>query len=152
MNDMTLNNSNDVVYFSRLNWVIFFGPILALCMAIALAVFIHTYIAQLANVGLFFIAFAVLYIVMTAVTYYFSSVTVKTKQVILRTGVLVRQFVDIPLNKIETIDIRQSIMGSIFGYGSLLITGTGGTRHLISYLNNPLACRRHIEELMNKPL
>jgi uncharacterized membrane protein YdbT with pleckstrin-like domain len=95
--------------------------------------------------------FALLWIVMTWVTYYFSSLTIKKKQVILRTGVVVRQTVDIPLAKIETIDIRQSILGSIFQYGALIITGTGGTKHLINYLHKPLTCRRYIEQLMNEP-
>lgn len=88
---------------------------------------------------------------MTWITYYFSSITLKHKQVILRTGVIIRQTVDIPLSKIETIDIRQSILGSIFRYGALVITGTGGTRHVLNYLDRPLTCRRHIEQLMNEP-
>ena len=63
-------------------------------------------------------------------------------------GILVRQTVDIPMNKIESIDVRQSIFGSIFQYGSLVITGTGGTRQSINFLNRPLTCRRYIESLM----
>lgn len=69
---------------------------------------------------------------------------------ILRTGMLVRQTVDIPLSKIETIDIRQSIIGSILRYGSLVITGTGGTRHVMNFLDKPLTCRRYIEQLMHE--
>ena len=63
---------------------------------------------------------------------------------------LVRQTIDIPLAKIESIDIRQTILGSIFNYGSLIITGTGGTRHMINYLAKPLTCRRYIEQLMHE--
>lgn len=95
--------------------------------------------------------FALIWILITWVTYHFSSITIKRKQVILRTGIIVRQTVDIPLNKIETIDIRQSILGSILSYGTLIITGTGGTRYLINYLYKPLTCRRYIEQLMNEP-
>ena len=63
-------------------------------------------------------------------------------------GILIRQTLDIPFNKIESIDIRQSILGSILHYGSLLITGTGGTRQYIHMIAKPLTCRRYIEELM----
>ncbi|MDP3268216.1 MAG: PH domain-containing protein [Legionella sp.] len=137
----------NVIYFTRLHWIIFFWPIMMLCFAIA----INAYITQLREVSLFFAFFAMLWIVMTWVTYHFSSITIKSKQVILRTGVLVRKTVDIPLSKIETIDIRQSILGSILRYGALVITGTGGTRHLLNYLDRPLTCRRYIEQLMNEP-
>ena len=68
---------------------------------------------------------------------------------IFRTGVLVRKITDIPYTKIESVDIRQSIMGSIMRYGSLMITGTGGTRHFINFIAKPLTCRRYIEQFMN---
>lgn len=141
------NTDTPVIYFTRLHWIIFLGPIFALCCALTL----HFYIVQLHGLSLILELFAVLWILMTWVTYYFSSVTIQNKQVILRTGVIVRQTVDIPLARIETIDIRQSIIGSILGYGAIIITGTGGTRHSINQLAKPLTCRRYIEQLMNKP-
>jgi uncharacterized membrane protein YdbT with pleckstrin-like domain len=138
---------NNIIYFTKLNWVIFFWPILSLYFAFI----IYVYVVQLREVSLFLAGFALLWIFMTWITYHFSSITIKRKQVILRTGMIVRQTVDIPLNKIETIDIRQSILGSILRYGALVITGTGGTRHCINYLDKPLTCRRYIEQLMNEP-
>lgn len=136
----------NIVYFTRLHWIIFLAPITSLLMVLAL----HIYLPQLSSLCLIFEAFSLLWIGMTWVTYYFSSITIKRKQVILRTGIVVRQTVDIPLTKIETIDIRQSILGSIFRYGALVITGTGGTRHYINYLSKPLTCRRYIEQMMNE--
>ena len=137
---------NNVIYFTRLHWIVFFGPVVGLALSIAL----YYYIKQLSEVALFLGFFALMWTLMTWVTYYFSSITIKKRQVILRTGIIVRQTVDIPLSKIETIDIRQSILGSIMSYGTLVITGTGGTRHLINYLHKPLTCRRYIEQLMNQ--
>jgi len=143
-----IDNSNDinVVYFARLHWIIFFGPVLGLIISL---IFIY-YMPSLQIIGLLFAAFSFLWIAMTWVTYYFSSLTIKKKQVILRTGIIVRQTIDVPLSKIESIDIRQSLIGSIFGYGVLIITGTGGTRQLVNYLQRPLTCRRYIEQLMNE--
>lgn len=144
---MTENqNESQVVYFARLHWIIFLGPLLSLIFSLGLGL----YIPPLHQISLIFAAFSVLWIVLTWFTYYFSSLTIKKKQIILRTGVLVRQTIDIPLSKIESIDIRQSLLGSIFRYGMLVITGTGGTRQLINYLQSPLTCRRHIEQLMNE--
>lgn len=140
-------NTAKVVYFTRLHWIIFFWPIVFFCGLVVL----HVLIPELKQLCLLLEIFALLWLIMTWVTYYCSSLTIKKKQVILRTGMLVRQTVDIPLSKIETIDIRQSIMGSIFQYGALIITGTGGTKHLINYLYRPLTCRRYIEQLMNEP-
>lgn len=137
---------SNIVYFTRLHWIIFFWPILALCGAVALSF----YVPQLREVGYGLAFFALVWTLMIWVTYYFSSLTIKTNQVILRTGVIVRETIDIPLSKIEAIDIRQSIMGTILGYGRICITGTGGTRRIINYLHNPLTCRRYIEQLLGE--
>lgn len=139
------NNQLNQVYFTRLHWIIFFWPAVSLFLAIMMQV----YSVSLRPISLVLQAFILAWIVITWATYYFSSITIKKKQVILRTGILIRKTVDIPVAKIETIDIRQSILGSIFRYGALVITGTGGTRHLVNYLYKPLTCRRHIEQLIN---
>lgn len=144
---MTENTDDtNIVYFARLHWIIFLGPLFCLLVSIALGI----YIPPLHQIALLLGGFSMLWIFITWVTYHFSSITIQKKQIILRTGVLVRQTIDIPLNKIETIDIRQSIVGSVLRYGSLIITGTGGTRRLINYLQKPLTCRRYIEQLMNE--
>lgn len=144
MNDNT--QSNNVIYFAKLHWIIFSTPVLLLLFSIVLWVGIPS----LVLIAMIFGGFALIWIGVTLVAYYFSSLTIQTKQVILRTGLLVRQTVDIPLTKIETIDIRQSILGSLLCYGTLIITGTGGTRHFVNNLNKPLTCRRYIEQLMNE--
>jgi len=135
----------NIVYQARLNWVIFFWPAALLCAMAYLAMEYQ----QFRQPSVFIICFALAWLFVIWMTYQFSSLTIKKRQVILRTGILVRQTIDIPINKIESIDIRQSLLGSLFRYGSLVITGTGGTRQMVNYLNNPLTCRRHIEQLMH---
>ncbi len=136
---------NKIVYRARLNWVIFFWPVALLCVTAYLAMEYQ----QLHQPAIFISCVALAWLFVTWMTYQFSSLTIKKRQVILRTGILVRQTIDIPINKIESIDIRQSLIGSLFRYGSLVITGTGGTRQMVNYLNGPLTCRRHIEQLMH---
>ena len=62
----------------------------------------------------------------------------------------VRQTIDLPMRKIESVDITQNILGSMLGYGTMLITGTGGSRNYLSYIKNPLTCRRLIEQMMHE--
>lgn len=143
---MSDDTNDNVVYFAKLHWIIFLGPVLFLLAAMMLG----TYFTPLHMLAGILAIFSLCWIAFTWVNYYFSSLTIQKKRVILRTGIVVRQTVDIPLSKIETIDIRQSIPGSLFHYGALVITGTGGTRHLVNYLQKPLTCRRYIEQLMNE--
>ncbi len=134
-----------VVYQARLHWILFVWPLLLLLFGLGLSFSFPSF----REVGLMTVLIAIAWGFLMWLTYQFSSLTIKEKQVILRSGILVRQTIDIPLSKIESIDIRQSIIGSLFQYGSLLITGTGGTRQWMGYIAKPLTCRRHIEQLMH---
>ena len=140
MNDKT---ENTIVYQAGLHWILFAWPLILGVVGMVLG--IQFPYLNIPSIFLVFIAIA--WGAMTWVTYHFSSLTIKQKQVILRSGMLVRQTFDIPMSKIESIDIRQSILGSLLHYGSVIITGTGGTKHVIDYLDNPLTCRRYIEQL-----
>ncbi|HHT0592990.1 TPA: PH domain-containing protein [Legionella anisa] len=139
---------SNVIFFTRMHWIIFLWPVLALCGALAIVFYVELEILQKIGYGL--AALALLWVGMTWMTYYFSSVTIKKNHVIIRTGVVVRQTIDIPLSKIEAIDIRQSILGSMLSYGMISITGTGGTRRIINFLHHPLTCRRYIEQLLGE--
>lgn len=138
----------NVIYFTRLHWIIFFWPVIALGASLAVVAYFDMNLLQQAGYGL--AALSLLWVGVTWITYYFSSLTIKKNQVIIRTGVLVRQTIDIPLSKIEAINIRQSILGGMLSYGMVCITGTGGTRRVINFLHNPLTCRRYIEQLIGE--
>ena len=136
---------SNTVYQARLHWILFFWPALLLCLAL----FLGMRFEPLKEVSYYLALFALLWGAMVWFTYHFSYLTIKKNQVILCTGVLVRKTLDIPLNKIESIDIRQSLLGSLLHYGSLVITGTGGSRQMVNFLSKPLTCRRYIEQLMH---
>ncbi len=55
--------------------------------------------------ALLLLVFGAVWFLMTAVTYQVSSVVVQKRQILLTTGLLVRQTFNMPLQKIESIDI-----------------------------------------------
>jgi len=133
-----------IVYQARLHWILFLAPVVLVTVVWVMNYYLHAPRQLGWTIG----ALAVIWECMIWLTYHFSFLNIKKNRVVMCSGILVRQTVDIPMDKIESIDIRQSILGSIFQYGSLVITGTGGTRQFIHFLNKPLTCRRYIESLM----
>ncbi|HAF87283.1 MAG: hypothetical protein CMF38_02285 [Legionellaceae bacterium] len=132
-------------YVGRLHWLIFLNPTLLALLAMS-----GLFINELLNMALLILLAAILWWAATWLNYYASSLSIGPKSVVFRTGILVRNTCDIPLNKIESVDIKQSIIGSICRYGSLTVVGTGGTQQVIHYLDRPLTCRRYIESLMHE--
>lgn len=133
----------EILFHGKLHWIIFLWPV----VIFSLGIFLLSY-PLLQNASYLFITFGVIWFIITYVNYYFSSILVTAAQVILSKGILVRQSTNIPMTKIESIDIRQPIIGSIFHYGSIIIRGTGGTIYSINNLHHPLTCRRKIEQVL----
>lgn len=143
-----MNSTTTPLYTASLHWVIFIWPTL-LCLA---GLFLLNTYPIFFLPGLLFAVFSLIWFILNGFNYHYSYLTVSSKQLVLTTGFMVRQSINIPLVKIESIDVRQPILGSILGFGSIYITGTGGTKYFIHNLSHPLTCRRKIEEMLGHAL
>jgi hypothetical protein len=61
-----------------------------------------------------------------------------------KTGFINRQTFEMSLDKIESVDVDQSIPGRIFGYGNVTITGVGKSEEKLDTVTSPLAFRNAI--------
>ena len=80
-----------------------------------------------------------------AIRYLSSDFAVTDKRVLARMGILNRQSLETLLSKIEGIGVEQDLWGRVLGFGTITITGTGGTRESIAGIPRPLEFRRHVQ-------
>lgn len=78
---------------------------------------------------------------------YTDEFAVTNRRVIVKTGLISRRTLEMNLNKIESVNVDQSIFGRILGYGTITIIGTGGTRESFPDISNPLKFRKKFQEL-----
>ena len=67
------------------------------------------------------------------------------KRVVVKTGVISRNTDEMRLTKAETVEVKQSVLGRIFGYGKVIITGTGISNVVFSFVSNPLQVKKDID-------
>lgn len=70
---------------------------------------------------------------------------VTTYRFVFKHGWIKRDSQEVSLNKIEEITLHQSFWGRIFGYGKLVIRGTGVGKIELPNIDNPIYVRRVIE-------
>lgn len=70
---------------------------------------------------------------------------VTTRRVVRKVGIVSRTTTELRLASIETVDLRQSFWGRIFGFGSVEITGRGETAMALYRIAHPIAVKRDIE-------
>ena len=67
-----------------------------------------------------------------------------------KTGWVARNTEEISINKIEEVDLKQSIPGRIFDYGSVSISGIGSGNILLKSIDSPLIFQKHLNNLRFK--
>ena len=75
---------------------------------------------------------------------------VTNKRVIFKAGIVNRTTAEMFLNKIESVGVDQTIAGRIFGYGSVILRGTGGSTEPFDMVTRPLELRRQVQEQIGK--
>jgi uncharacterized membrane protein YdbT with pleckstrin-like domain len=70
---------------------------------------------------------------------------VTSRRVVMKWGLINRNTREIDVRSIESIQLRQDVWGRIFGYGSLIVTGTGEANISFPQMADPVAFRKAIE-------
>jgi uncharacterized membrane protein YdbT with pleckstrin-like domain len=138
----------EVVSRTHLHWIILFKPVLltAAVMAVVGAIVavvtkgeLVVWIPLLAIVG------AVLAGVIGWGIVRSSEFALTDKRVLIKVGIIQRKSVELILNKIEAIRVDQSIPGRMLNFGTLDITGTGGTREVFPNIARPVEFRNRVQ-------
>ena len=113
-----LGTGEQVVYEAKLHWIIF----------VSLKAILTLFIAPL-------------------IAYSTSEFAITNKRVIIKVGLISRRTLEMNLNKIESVNVNQSILGRMLGYGTIVIVGTGGTKEPFAAISDPLTFRKKFQEL-----
>ena len=73
-----------------------------------------------------------------------TEVVVTDRRVIYKTGLIRRRSIEINMDKVESVDVDQSILGRLFGYGSITIHGTGESIEPLWGIAHPIEFRNHV--------
>lgn len=74
---------------------------------------------------------------------------VTNKRVIYKKGIISRTTDEMKLSSIETVEIHQGIIGRIFGFGTVQVTGRGVSDVKFKRIDDPMNVKRAIESVSN---
>ncbi|HXS52571.1 MAG TPA: PH domain-containing protein [Usitatibacter sp.] len=98
-----------------------------------------------AVVGLFFLAAAWIKVHST-------ELAITNRRVIAKFGFIKRDTVEINLEKVEALRVEQGFWGRVLNFGTILMTGTGGSIEPIPDIADPLVFRRKFMEATDRPI
>lgn len=141
--EKNLMNGESILYRARLHWIVFLAPVAWFIIAI---IFFGRDTDAAATAGVLFILIAIAKTIDSFINFSTSEFGVTNQRVIAKTGFIRRNSIEVFLSKVEAIQVNQGVLGRILGYGSITVSGTGGTRDPFHNISNPLELRRKIQE------
>jgi uncharacterized membrane protein YdbT with pleckstrin-like domain len=143
-----LQPGETVLATTKLHWFVYLPAVLALALAVGCALASYHMPRELQWAML--VAAAILALtglvswLSAAIRRASTELAVTDHRVIYKVGVFSRHTAEMNRSKVESVDVEQTLTGRLFGYGTLVLRGTGGTFEPIRNIADPLAFRSAI--------
>jgi membrane protein YdbS with pleckstrin-like domain len=128
---------------AHLHKFIYVGPVLLSLLLLAAGSW--ALLNELTLMGLIVVALAALPLAWAYVSYTSSEFAVTNKRLIIKVGWIQRRTLETMLSKVEAIGVDQTVFGRMFGFGTITVTGTGGTKEPFANIADPLDFRRQVQ-------
>lgn len=136
--DSALLPGEQVVCEARPHWAMFVGPALIIIIGLGAGEARGFFL----TVGLIWAAYRLL-------VYLTTEMALTTKRVIAKSGIIRRNVIDVSNTKIEGVTYHQGIIGRIFGYGSVLVRGTGVGQVPVPFISQPEGFKHEVGRILH---
>jgi uncharacterized membrane protein YdbT with pleckstrin-like domain len=143
--EQNLMPGENVTYRAKLHWFIFFWPIIITIIGLLLLSSGDT-----AVFGVILFLVGIIALISSAVRYATSEFGITDRRVMMKSGFIRRNSLELLLDKIEGVSVDQSILGRIVGYGNIIVTGTGGLRTPFKTITEPMEFRQRVYAHLTK--
>lgn len=142
--DSILEPGEQVRYHTTVSWTIYTPAILLAVLAIVSLV-IGARVPSLTFAGWFAAAVFALAAIVAWFRAWFrrwtTEIAVTDRRIILKRGLIRRHTVEMNMQKVESVDVDQTLIGRLFNYGNVSIRGTGSSFETLTMIDSPLKLR-----------
>ena len=147
--DEILQPGERVLYSTNAHWIFYFPAIVAWIVALAFLILSRQStvdgLTVLSLIAAGVVALAALFWTIKGWFHRFTTETdVTNLRVVHKTGFIKRRTFEMALDKVESVDVDQTILGRILNYGDVTIRGVGEGIETIKTIASPLAFRSSI--------
>jgi len=104
----------------------------------------------LEGTGAFLLLLSTIVILMGVLRRNATEMAVTNRRVVVKTGLANRKTIEILLNKVESIEVSETAVGRMLGYGTIVVIGTGGTPEPFHKMDHPLEFRSQVQQQIEK--
>ena len=145
-----LQPGETIVYATKLHWFVYLWTILliVICLGLAVAAWSagdrQNVSLALAIAALIFALLALSSALRAFIRRATTELAVTDQRVIYKTGLIARHTLEMNRAKVESVTVDQSLLGRLFGYGTVTVRGIGSALEPIRNITDPLTFRNHL--------
>lgn len=126
----TLTDGENVIYTAKFHWT-------------------HTFAAYLWLVVFGVAVIGIIMFLVLMIMKWTTEIAITNKRMLYKRGWIARKVDEVNIDRIEGCNVNQGIFGRMFGYGKLVVRGTGIGELELPNIDEPLALRRAIDTAKN---
>ena len=142
--DKVLEPGEQVRYHTTISWTVY-GPAILLAILAAASLSVGATVPAMVGVGWFAAIVFALTAIIASVRAWFrrwtTEIAVTDRRIILKRGLIRRHTVEMNMQKVESVDVDQTLIGRLFNYGNVTIRGTGSSFEKLNMIDAPLKLR-----------
>ena len=91
-----------------------------------------------------------IFLVLAYVKYRTTELAITNKRVIVKSGFIRRSTIEININKVESLQVDQEVLGRMFNFGTLIISGAGTPQAPVAGISRPMEFRKAFMEAQDQ--
>jgi len=138
--EKNLMKDEKIIYQAKLHWIVYLWAVLVSLIGII----------TITGVGVFFLIAGIVIGLISWIKVVTSEFVVTNKRIVMKVGLIKRTSIETILGKVESVIVNQGILGRILNYGTIGITGSGGSTTPFSNILKPIEFRRIVNEQLEE--
>jgi uncharacterized membrane protein YdbT with pleckstrin-like domain len=147
-----LQTGETIKAVGRLHWIVFARGVLLMATGAVLLLYGYdTQRAARADLASVLVIVGALFLLVGLALWlnawfhrWITEISVTTHRVIYKTGFIRRHTVEMNMDKVETVDVDQSLLGRLLGFGTIRVRGTGQSIESLRNIAHPIQLRSAI--------
>lgn len=150
--DDNLMPGEQVIHRAQLHWAIFVFPGIGLFIGLIIAIAVGAAVGGVggAVTAMIILAVSAIPIIATVTRYLTTEFAITSRRVIAKRGWINRRTLELNHSRIEGLTVNQGPIARILNTGTIVVTGTGGSRQPLPSIRDPMGFRRQTLETIDK--
>jgi uncharacterized membrane protein YdbT with pleckstrin-like domain len=145
--DTILEPGETIVYRAKPSWTLY-APAIGLVLCALIVVGLEANYTGLEAVSLTIATILAVFAIVSFLRAWFrratTEIAVTDRRIILKRGFIRRHTVEMNMQKVESVDVDQTLIGRLFNYGNVTVRGTGSTFETLRMIDAPLKLRTSV--------